>query len=32
MTENMTMPATQEAIVFMLGNPEALKMCACAFN
>lgn len=29
MTEIKIMPARQEAIVCMLGNPEALKMCVC---
>lgn len=29
MTENAMMPARQEAIVCMLGNPEAVKMRVC---
>lgn len=29
MKENVTTPAVQEAIVSMLGNPEAFKMCVC---
>lgn len=29
MTENVTTPAGQEAVVSMLGNPEAFKMSVC---
>lgn len=32
MKENVTTPAGQEAIVSMLGNPEAFKMCVCALR